>query len=88
MAWEDGLMVRREQYERVERHLRAVGRPRIEMTFDEVAKVIGEQLPRSAYQHPAWWGSDPKHTQAVWLDAGYVASPNLKDERVIFTRTG
>jgi hypothetical protein len=80
-------MVQREQYERLERHLRSVGRPRIEMTFTEVAKTIGEQLPRSAYQHSAWWGSDPKHTQAVWLDAGYVASPNLTAQRVTFTRT-
>ncbi len=66
----DVVMIRREQYQRLERHLRAAGRPRIEMTFAELAQVIGEQLPPSAYQHPAWWGSDPKHTQAVWLDAG------------------
>jgi hypothetical protein len=80
-------MVQREQYERLERHLRALGRPRIEMTFDEVAQTMGDRLPNSAYQHPAWWGSDPKHTQAVWLDAGYVASPNLTAQRVIFTKT-
>jgi hypothetical protein len=79
-------MIRREQYERLERHLRADDRPRIEMTFAEVARAIGEQLPRSAYYHPAWWGSDPNHTQSVWLDAGYVASPNLTAERVTFTR--
>ena len=57
------------------------------MTFAEVAQVIGEPLPPSAYQHPAWWGSDPKHTQAVWLAAGYVASPNLTAQMVVFTRT-
>lgn len=79
-------MVRREQYERLEQYLRADARPRIEMTFAEVTGAIAEELPRSAYEHPAWWGSDPKHTQAVWLDAGYVASPNLKAEKVIFTR--
>jgi len=79
-------MVRREQYERLERHLRASGRPRIELTFDEVAKIIGEPLPRSAYQHSAWWGSDPHHAQATWLDAGYVASPNQTAQRVTFTR--
>jgi len=80
-------MVQREQYERLERHLRALGHPRIEMTLAEVAKVVGEQLPRSAYQHSAWWGSDPRHTQSVWLDAGYAASPNLTAQRVTFTRT-
>jgi hypothetical protein len=78
-------MVRREQYERLERQLRVDGRLRIEMTFAEVARAIDEQLPGSAYRHPAWWGRDPKHTQAVWLDAGYLASPNLTAERAIFT---
>jgi hypothetical protein len=83
---EDAFMVRHEQYERLARHLRTDARPRIEMNFAEVARAIGEELPRSAYHHSAWWGSDPKHTQAVWLDAGYVASPNLSAERVTFTR--
>jgi hypothetical protein len=80
-------MVRREQYERLERHLREAGYPRIEMTFADVADIIGEQLPRSAYEHPAWWGRDPKHTQAVWLDAGYTANPNLTAQKVTFTKT-
>jgi len=80
-------VVRREQYERLERRLHADGRQRIEMTFAEVTRVVGEQLPRSAYHYSAWWGSDPNHTQAVWLDAGYVASPNLTAERVTFTRS-
>ena len=38
------LMVLREQYERLERHLRAAGHPRIEMTFADVAKTIGERV--------------------------------------------
>jgi hypothetical protein len=80
-------VIRREQYQRLEGHLRAVGRPRIGMTFAEVAQVIGEPLPSSAAQHPAWWGSDPKHTQAAWLDAGYTASPNLTAQKVVFTKT-
>jgi hypothetical protein len=79
-------VIRREQYQRLERHLQAAGRPRVEMTFAEVSQVIGERLPDSAYQHPAWWGSDPKHTQAVWLDADYTTSPNLTAQKVTFTK--
>ena len=78
-------VIHREQYQRLEGHLRGSGRLRVEMTFAEVAQVIGERLPDSAYQHSAWWGSDPKHTQAVWLDAGYTASPNLTAQKVTFT---
>lgn len=80
-------MVQREQYERLGRHHQTGGGLRIDMTFAEVAHIIGEQLPRSAYHHSAWWGSDPKHAQAVWLEAGYGASPNLTAERVSFTRS-
>jgi hypothetical protein len=79
-------VIRREQYQRLERHLQAVGSLRVEMTFAEVAQVIGERLPDSAYEHPAWWGSDRKHTQSVWLDAGYAASPNLTAQKVAFTK--
>jgi hypothetical protein len=79
-------VIRREQYQRLERHLQVDGRLRIDMTFAEVAGVIGEGLPDSAFHHPAWWASDPKHTQAVWLDAGYTASPNLTAQKVTFTK--
>ncbi|MFI6510091.1 hypothetical protein ACIBCT_21005 [Streptosporangium sp. NPDC050855] len=79
-------MVTREQYERLARHLHDDGRPRIEMTFAEVSRMIGEPLPASASEHPAWWGTDPGHTQAVWLDVGYTARPNLTAERVVFER--
>lgn len=78
-------MVAREQYERLARHLRADGRERIEMTFDEVSMVIGEPLPDSASKHPQWWESDPGHTQDVWTDAGYHAAPNFTAARVVFT---
>jgi hypothetical protein len=40
----------------------------------------------SPWRHPAWWGSDPKHTQSVWLDAGYTAGPNLTARKVTFTK--
>jgi hypothetical protein len=81
-------MVRREQYKRLEEALRADGRSRVEMNFAMVASVIGADLPQSAYDHAAWWATDPKHTQAVWLDAGYTAHPNLTTQHVIFTQPG
>lgn len=57
------------------------------MTFAEVAAVIGAPLPHSAFRHPAWWGTDPEHTQAVWLDVGYQARPDLRTQRVAFIKT-
>nr|WP_165965172.1 hypothetical protein [Actinomadura bangladeshensis] len=57
------------------------------MTFAEVSTVIGAPLPRSAFVHQAWWATDPKHAQAVWLDAGYQARSNLTAQRVTFIQT-
>ena len=68
---QDGAMVRPEQYERLERQLRTDCRRRMEMTFAEVARAVGEQLPCSAHQDSAWWGSDPNHTQAAWRANGH-----------------
>jgi hypothetical protein len=80
-------VIRREQYERLERHLRSDSRERIDMTFAEVSAVLGVPLPRSAFDYQAWWASDPAHTQAVWLAAGYRARANLTAQRVTFTKT-
>ncbi|GIH73479.1 hypothetical protein Mth01_57320 [Sphaerimonospora thailandensis] len=57
------------------------------MTFADVARVIGEELPASAFKHSAWWGSDPQHTQAVWLGVGYLATPDLRAGQVTFVRS-
>ncbi|MFC4534606.1 DUF7662 domain-containing protein [Sphaerisporangium dianthi] len=79
-------MVAREQYERLARHLQEDGRGQIDMTFIQIAQIVGDDLPPSALKHPAWWASDPKHTQAVWLDVGYVARPNLRTRLVSFVQ--
>ncbi|WP_405087974.1 hypothetical protein [Microbispora sp. NBC_01389] len=55
------------------------------MSFAQVARIIGEELPASAYKHSAWWASDLKRTQAVWLDVGYMACP-LTARQVTFIR--
>lgn len=70
--------------------LAAQQKPRISLTFAEIVRRAGVQLPRSAYEHPAWWANDPKsHVQArAWLDAGYkTENLDLSAQRVEFVRT-
>jgi CBS domain-containing protein len=61
----------------------------IELTLDQVESIIGSELPRSAYEHRAWWANDPigtAHSQQ-WLDVGWrVASANLPKHVVRFGR--
>lgn len=65
-----------------------IGKPvRIEMTFDEIANLVGG-LPASAYGYEAWWNNDDTshHHCRSWGDAGFDARPNLTRQTVIFHR--
>ena len=62
---------------------------RIVFTFDEVARLIGEELPESACKHPEWWANensdDSSHVQRhAWMKAGYKASADLDKRIVVF----
>lgn len=62
---------------------------RVQLDFHEVADIIEEELPESAYTHRAWWANDSVgHVQSQqWLDAGWrVAQINMTDEKVTFAR--
>ena len=71
--------------------LRRQDAQRIVFTFDEVARLIGEKLPESAYKHPEWWTNEnsdnSSHVQRhAWMKAGYHAEADLKKEIVSFTK--
>lgn len=62
---------------------------RLRLTFDQVARHAKAQLPRSAYEHPAWWANHGgRHVQAkAWLEAGYkTENVDLEAQVVEFVR--
>jgi len=62
---------------------------RLMLTFEEIEKIIGADLPAAARNHRAWWANDTTaHVQsAQWLDVSWrVVSINMNEERVIFAR--
>lgn len=61
------------KYEALKSYLAAQKRPRLRMSFEEVARAAKVRLPGSAFEHPAWWANDSRsHVQArAWLEAGY-----------------
>jgi hypothetical protein len=60
----------------------------VRLNFDDVEKILGVSLPRSAYEHQAWWANDPGHSQCrSWQDAGWkTENLNLSRRTVVFTR--
>jgi len=54
---------------------RETGVAELTMTFEQIERIIGLPLPRSAYQYRAWWANEkrPTHSHArAWLDCGWI----------------
>lgn len=56
----------------------------LDLEFSELEELIEGSLPASARTHPAWWSGD--RNQTAWREFGWVASPDLAEERVMFKR--
>jgi hypothetical protein len=59
------------------------------MTFQEIERVLGKELPRSAFDYRAWWANDPvKPQSAAWLDEGWRATViRMTERQLTFVRT-
>jgi hypothetical protein len=63
--------------------------PTITVSFHELEKVLGGELPPSAWQHRSWWANDStSHSQSIaWLEAGWrVQKVDFSSESVVFHR--
>jgi hypothetical protein len=61
------------KYEPLRRYLQAEGRSSLELTFEDVERIIGARLPASARTHAAWWSNNATgHVNAAaWVSAGF-----------------
>lgn len=60
------------------------------LSFAEIERILGFKLPKSAYEHEAWWSNNPTgHSHArAWLEAGWrTQDVNLDGRKVTFLRT-
>jgi hypothetical protein len=60
------------------------------MSFAEIERILGFKLPKSAYQHEAWWSNNATgHSHArVWLEAGWrTEAVDLAGRKVTFQRS-
>lgn len=59
------------------------------LTFQEIERILGKELPRSAHEYRAWWANDPTKPQcAAWLEEGWrTTSLSMTERRLTFVRT-
>lgn len=70
-------------------YLSSSGMDYIPMTFAEVEEVIGDKLPRSAFEYRPWWSNNPSnHVNAdSWLSAGYKTSDvDMGGHKLVFRK--
>jgi hypothetical protein len=59
----------------------------LEMSVEDIEKLIGESLPTNS-RYPSWWRNDDRKMHArAWLTAGWIVEGmNKADEVIVFTR--
>ena len=73
----------------LEEYLRKEDREDFYLTLSQIEGIIGQHLPKSAYQHNAYWHpSDTHYSANLILRCGYKVSPDLRNERLRLTHIG
>lgn len=77
------------KYEPLRSFLKTKGAPVIPMTFAEIEKVLGFNLPNSQ-RYPAWWSNNRTNNVMTneWLAAGYrTEQVDVAARKLVFRRT-
>ncbi len=78
------------KYEALPQFLARVDHEDYRMSFSEIERVLGFKLPKSAYEHEAWWSNNATgHSHArAWLKFGWrTEAVDLAARRVTFRRS-
>lgn len=77
------------KYEPLTEFLKDASQNEVRMSFDEIEKIIGRQLPSSARRHRAWWSNNPENSvmTKAWLDAGWKSEQvDMEARKLVFRR--
>ena len=79
------------KYSALEETLKKFSGDHISMTFSEIERIIGRELPPSAFDHRPWWSNNPSNSSitSAWLNAGFKTEQvDMKARRLVFRRIG
>jgi len=77
------------KYSPLQEHLQDLTVREWNASFADVEKLINGILPKSAYEHQAWWSNNPTgHSHArSWVEAGWKTEDvNMSARRLVFRR--
>ncbi len=83
-------MACRSKYNKLSHYLMRAEKSAFSLSFSEIEKILGFELPQSAYKYPAHWANSPNYPTQIakaWLDAGYrTEQVNLSNRTVVFRK--
>lgn len=72
------------KYLALTRYLKQCGKDHLTLSFQEIEKIIGCDLPPFAHKHVAYWANSRTHSVAFgWLDAGFQTQEKDLEKRLI-----
>jgi hypothetical protein len=77
------------KYQPLTEHLRRQSSSQYPIKFNDIEKIIGGELPPSAFKHRAWWSNNPSNSvmTKAWLEAGWISSNvDLEGKKLVFRR--
>lgn len=78
------------KYEPLPQFLGSVGGIMHRLSFSEIERIVGFKLPKSAYEHEAWWSNNATgHSHArTWMKFGWrTEAVDLAARKVTFQRS-
>lgn len=74
------------KYAPIEEHLSKQTEDHATLTYQEMEKLVGFELPSSAYKHRAWWSNGKKGGSKFWLRVGWQVDFVKLGDHVTFRR--
>jgi len=77
------------KYDPLREFLEKQSRPLIRMSFEQIERIIGEDLPPSARHHRAWWSNNPSNSAMTraWREAGFKSEQvDMEAATLVFRR--
>ena len=77
-------MILQSKYEKLADYLKELDVDKVNLTFDEIEKILGEPLPGAAMKR-AWWANSATNNHALngWLDIGWQSANVNMDDRIL-----
>ena len=77
------------KYDPLREFLEKQPRPVIRMSFEQIERIIGEDLPPSARHHRAWWSNNQSNSvmTRAWREAGFKSEQvDMEAATLVFRR--